>query len=320
MSSPPSCGAVTDSAARAVVFAHFDPERRIDPHVIHALREYRRHCGRLVLVSNGGPPRLPREAAAVVDTYLPRPNSGYDFGAWRAGLAALDRGAYAEILCVNDSVYGPLADLGPTLTSPRTAGADLWGMVVSEQAARRGGPRQRHVQTWFFAARRRLLESDAWGRFWAAVEPQASKQDVVERYEVGLSRAVEHAGLAVAGIYDAAAAGRVGFAELLPEVSLLEPARSWRVVRKGRRLPHNPSELVWWRLLQAGVPFVKVGLLRVNHYGVNLRRVLAALENTPGFDAGLVRRHLARNGEPPRKPPVARGETDPTRRAETSPV
>jgi hypothetical protein len=39
-----------------------------------------------------------------------------------------------------------------------------------------------------------------------------------------------------------------------------------------------------------------VGLLRVNHYGVDLRRVLAALENTPGFDAGLVRRHLARCG------------------------
>lgn len=296
MSRFPSCDAASDPVARAVVFAHFDPERRIDPHVTHALREYRRHCGRLVLVSNGGPSRLPREVAAVVDAYLPRPNAGYDFGAWRDGLASLDRGGYDEIICVNDSVYGPLADLGPPLASPRTAGADLWGMVVSEQAARRGGPRQRHVQTWFFAARRRLLESDAWDRFWADVEPQASKQDVIERYEVGLSQAVEAAGMAVAGIYDAGLAGRVGFAELVPEVSLLEPARSWRVVRKGRRVPHNPSELVWWRLLRAGVPFVKVGLLRVNHYGVDLRRVLAALENTPGFDAGLVRRHLARCG------------------------
>lgn len=296
MSRLPSCDAASDPAARAVVYAHFDSERRIDPHVIHALREYRRHCGRLVLVSNGGPSRLPQEVAAVVDAYLPRRNSGYDFGAWRDGLASLDRAAYAEIVCVNDSVYGPLADLGPTLASPRTAGADLWGTVVSEQAARRGGPRQRHVQTWFFAARRRLLESDAWGRFWAAVEPQASKQDVIERYEVGLSQAVAGAGMTVAGIYDAGLAGRVRFAELLPEVSLREPARSWRVVRKGRRVPHNPSELVWWRLLQAGVPFVKVGLLRVNHYGVDLRRVLAALEKTPGFDVGLVRRHLARCG------------------------
>jgi len=292
----PSSSDPCTPTARAVVFAHFDPGRTIDPHVIHALREYRRHAARLVLVSNDGPPRLPREAAAVVDAYLPRPNAGYDFGAWRDGLAALNHGAFDEILCVNDSVYGPLADLGPTLASPRIAGSDLWGMVVSEQAARRGGPRRRHVQSWFFGARRRLLESDAWARFWAAVEPQASKQAVIERYEVGLSRAVEEAGMVVAGIYDAGRAGRVGFVELLPEVSLLEPARSWRVVRKGRRLPHNPSELVWWRLLAAGVPFVKVGLLRINHYGVDLRRVLAAMEEAPGFDAGLVRRHLARCG------------------------
>lgn len=296
MNAPPAPPGACGPVARAVVFAHFDPARRIDPHVIHALQHYRRHCERLVLVSNGGPSRLPRAASAVVDAYLPRPNSGYDFGAWRDGLASLDRGTYDEILCANDSVYGPLADLGPTLASPRTVGADLWGMVVSEQSARRGGPRQRHVQSWFFGMRRRLLESEACDRFWAAVGPQATKQDVIERYEVGLSRAVEEAGMVVAGIYDAGRVPRVGFAELLREVSLLEPARSWRVVRKGRRVPHNPSELVWWRLLRAGVPFVKVGLLRVNHYGVNVRRLLSELEKTPGYDAGLVRRHLARCG------------------------
>ncbi|MFM7243052.1 MAG: rhamnan synthesis F family protein [Planctomycetaceae bacterium] len=296
MNGDPSSPGACEPTSRAIVFAHFDAEHRLDPHVIHALREYRRHCGRLVLVSNGGPAPLPREAAAMVDAYLPRPNSGYDFGAWRDGLASLDRGAYGEVLCVNDSVYGPLTDLGPTLANPRTAGADLWGMVVSEQAARRGGPRLRHVQTWFFGMRRRLLASDVYERFWAAVRPQASKQDVIERYEVGLSRAVAEAGMAVAGIYDAGLAPPIGFAELLPEVSLREPARSWRVVRKGRRVPHNPSELVWWRLLEAGVPFVKVGLLRINHYGVDLRRVLAELDRVPGYDASLVRCHLARCG------------------------
>lgn len=283
-------------ASRAVVFAHHDPDGGVDPHVIHALRQYRRHCDRLVMVSNGGPARLPREAAAVVDTYIPRPNLGYDFCAWRDGLAALDRGGHDEVLCANDSVYGPLADLAPALASPLTSAADLWGMVVSEQSARRGGPSVRHVQTWFFAMRRRLLESDVFTRFWSAVEPQATKQDVIERYEVGLSRSVEHGGMHVAGIYDAGRAPRVGFAELLPQVSLREPARSWRVVRKGRRLPHNPSELVWWRLLRAGVPFVKVGLLRINHYGVDLGRLMAELERTPGFDAGLIRDHLARCG------------------------
>lgn len=281
---------------RAIVVAHFDREGGCDPHVIHALREYRKCCDRLVLVSNGGPRRPAAEVAALVDRYVSRPNVGYDFCAWRDGLATLDRGSFDEIICVNDSVYGPLADLGPVLSSPRVGPADLWGMVVSEQPVSRASQPRRHVQTWFFAMRRRLLQSDLFETFWDGVEPQASKADVIDRYEVGLSHAVERAGMRVAGIYDAGREPRVRLAELLPHVSFLEPRRSWRVIRKGRRTPHNPSELVWWRLLEAGVPFVKVGLFRVNHYGLDLARVAAELERCSGFDMGLIRGHLARCG------------------------
>ena len=61
-------------------------------------------------------------------------------------------------------------------------------------------------------------------------------------------------------------------------------------------MPHNPSELVWWRLWEAGVPYLKVGLLRVNHYGLDLGRVLADLEQRTGYDLGLVHGHLRRCG------------------------
>jgi len=285
-----------DTAPRAIVFAHFDREGGCDPHVVRALRQYRRCCDRLVFVSNGGPRKPPAEVAALVDDYLSRPNVGYDFCAWRDGLATLPRGSFAEVICVNDSVYGPLADLEPVLSTPKILPADLWGMVVSEQPVSPGSRPLRHVQTWFFAMRRRLLESDVYERFWAGVVPRSSKREVINHYEVGLSHAVEQAGMRVAGIYDAGLEPRVRLAELLPHVSLFEPRRSWRVLRKGRRVPHNPSELVWWRLLEAGVPYVKVGLFRVNHYGLDLRRVMDALERRSRFDADLIRGHLARCG------------------------
>jgi lipopolysaccharide biosynthesis protein len=100
----------------------------------------------------------------------------------------------------------------------------------------------------------------------------------------------------VAGLYDASTASQVSLREVLPQVSLLAPRRSWRLVRKSRRTPHNPSELVWWRLLEAGVPYVKIGLFRVNHYGIDLGRVVAALGRTTPYDLGLIHRHLARCG------------------------
>jgi rhamnosyltransferase len=280
---------------RAIVLAHFDPQGRFDPHVMHAARAYRQLATRLVLVSNGGG-RLPRDLAELVDDYLPRPNAGYDFGAWKDGLATLDRGGFDEVVCVNDSVYGPLFDLAPAFDHPRTAVADLWGMVLSEQPTGRDRPRVPHVQSWFFAMRRPLLESAWFDNFWSAVEPAPTKREVVERFEIGLSRSAVEAGFRIAGLYDATTASRVALREVMPHISLTAPYRSWRLIRKSRRTPHNPSELVWWRLLEAGVPFVKVGLFRMNHYGIDLDRVLAELGRQTPFDLGLIHGHLARCG------------------------
>lgn len=276
---------------RALVFMHFDPAGCVDPHVGHAVAAYRPHCGRLVFVSNAAD-RLPPPLAALVDTFIPRPNVGYDFCGWRDGLATLDRADFDEIVCVNDSVYGPLFDLAPALADGRVAGADLWGMVLSAQPIR-GHQSEPHVQSWFFAMRRRLLASDTFDRFWSRVVPLESKREVVARYEVGLSRQVARDGLRIAGIYDATHAPRPTLAELLPQLSAADLGRSWRLVRKGRRRLHNPSELVWWRLLDAGVPFVKVNLFRTNHYGVDLGRVRRRLQRMPAYDPALLDAHQA---------------------------
>jgi lipopolysaccharide biosynthesis protein len=280
---------------RAIVFAHHDPSGGVDPHVIHAITAYRRFADRLVLVSNGGG-RLPPTIAPLVDTYRARPNVGYDFGAWRDGIDTLPRGEFDEVICVNDSVYGPLFDLEPAFHDRRTAAADLWGMVVSNQPTARDSPRIRHLQSWFFGMRRPFLESACYDAFWSGIVPLESKREIVERYEIGLSRQATEAGFRVAGLYDAPVAARVGIREVFPHLSVVAPRRSWRLVRKSRRTPHNPSELVWWRLLEAGVPFVKVGLFRVNHYGLDLSRVLAGIGRSTQFDLGLIRSHLARCG------------------------
>lgn len=283
------------ASRRAIIVAHYDPRGGFDPHVVHAIRQYRGHASRIVLASNGGR-SLPSELSGLIDTYLPRPNVGYDFGAWRDGLASIDRTAFDEVICVNDSVYGPLFDLAPALASRRTSDADLWGMVVSEQPSSRHLPRQPHVQSWFFAMRRPLLAAPWFERFWSSVEPMPTKRDVIDRYEIGLSQSAIEAGFSIAGLYDARTSGRVAVREVMPHVSLMKPLRSWRLFKKSRRTPHNPSELVWWRLLAAGIPYVKVGLFRVNHYGIDLDRVLDALREKTPYDLGLIHRHLARCG------------------------
>ena len=288
---------------RAIILAHHDCHGIIDPHVMHALRAYRSHAERVVLVSTSAR-QLPAEARGLVDQFLPRDNVGYDFGSWRAGLLSLDAlptpgftaPGFDEVLCVNDSVYGPLGEPTQALSAPRTATADLWGMVLSEQQP---GNRQRlpHLQSWFFAARRALLDSAAWGRFWEDVAPQASKESIIQHHELGLSRQVTGAGFRIAALYDAREHGPPSWSEILPHLSAGEPWRSWQHLHKTRLWPHNPAEAAWHRLLAAGVPYVKVGLLRVNHYRLDphtLWREVTAAAALAGYDPQLIEHHLAR--------------------------
>ena len=280
---------------RAVVFAHFDAGGGFAPYVHHALAAYRGVAESLVVVSNSAR-RLPASLAGIVDAFVPRTNLGYDFAAWRDGLATLAAGHHDEVICVNDSVFGPLFDLAGALDHDRVAAADLWGMVLSDQNTSREAPRIPHLQSWFLGLRRPLLESDACDAFWRSVKPLGSKREVVERYEIGFSARMAAAGFRVAGLYDATTAAPVSLREVWPHVSPWHPRRSWRLVRKSRRRPHNPSELVWWRLWDAGVPYLKVGLFRVNHYGLDLGRVLAELQARSAYDLGLVAGHVARCG------------------------
>jgi lipopolysaccharide biosynthesis protein len=276
---------------RAVILAHYDRDGIVDPYVIRALRSYREIADRLVLVSASAS-SLPAALATVVDDFLPRANIGYDFCSWRDGIARLgDPQQFDEIVCANDSVYGPLSDLSPVMADSRVAAADFWGMVMSAQ-------RGDHVQSWFFAMRRPVIESRAFREFWESVEPQSSKEQVIDHYEVGLTEAFAGAGFRAAAIYDGRRDSPPTFRERCRNVSPLRFSLFGRHRRRVSRMgpPFNPSELFWERACDAGVPFIKAAIFRANPYRVDRQRVLArAAQRWPEWGC-VVRNHLDRVG------------------------
>lgn len=299
---------------RAVVLAHHDRDGIVDPHVVHALRAYRTVADRLVLVSTSAR-RLPPALEGTVDTFVARDNVGYDFASWRAGLEALDpRGGHAapgfdEVTCVNDSVYGPLSEPVALFRDPRVCVADLWGMVLSRQPPRGAGRTPRpHLQSWFFSARRPLLDAPVWRNFWEGVGPLPTKHDVVSRLELGLSERVAAAGFSLAALHDSRTAPAVAWREIAPHLAIRRPLRAWRLLRKARRPLHNPAELLPHRLLASGVPFMKVALFRVNHYGLDptvIRHLLRESAAAGAYDPALVEGHLGRLSAGPARPDPA---------------
>ena len=290
---------------RALILAHYDRDGLIDPHVIQALQIYRRLVDRLVVVSTAAA-GLPPAAAKLVDDFVTRQYEGYDFCSWKLGLERLvPHHEFDEIVFCNDSVYGPLSMWERLLDDPRVEDADLWGMVRSIQGPKcRGNVDCPHLQSWFFVMRKRAIRSPAFSSFWNRVQPLPTKEHVIEQYEIGLSETFAQAGLTLRAIYDTAATADESapvWTDIAPHFSSTWSRihHSWRLLKKARRRRINPAELLPLKVIDAGVPFVKVGVFRVNHYGLDLnyvRRQLTERQQSGqiAYDLTLIDDHLQR--------------------------
>ena len=289
---------------RALIFAHYDRDGVIDPHVQYAIKCYREVVKRLVVVSTSAT-ALPESIAQYVDHFISRPNKGYDFCSWKEGIELLgDSQQFDEIICCNDSVYGPLFDLAPVLESSCLAGVDLWGMVHSVQGTKQRKAREssNHLQSWFFGMRRNLIHSPVFDSFWKSITPLDKKDDVINAYEIGMTEKFREAGFRIGAIYDSADCSikpNLSFLEIVPHLNWRNIRHSYRVIKKTRRRINNPSELAPIRLVQLGVPFLKVNAFVVNHYGLDLDFIRQELERMGhrqeiDYDLSLIDAHLMR--------------------------
>ena len=258
---------------RVAVFIHFDRRGAVGAHTVRYVRALSEAGLSVVFVTNSG--LLRPEAMAALQPLcagvIVRRNIGYDFGAMRDGIETLrlPRADTESMLLVNDSLYGPLGPLGPALGRMDFAKADVWGATDSWQGCY-------HVQSYFVAVGRKVLDSAVWRRFWSGVRPVKSKIWVVLRYELGLSRAL------VRGGFDVAALWRYhDLIETVDPAFLIqadrdapvneEPMIAMRRIHAHRirhnvavRQPLNPTSDLWRQLIRAGFPFVKRELLRDN--------------------------------------------------------
>lgn len=278
---------------RAVILVHFDRRRTLASFVMEALRQYREVADKVVLVSTSLqelPDKLRR--STILDHFIPRENIGYDFCSWKAALDSI-KGIrdFDEVIFSNDSVYGPLWSLKEILTDPRTRDADFWGMAKCDLHTP-------HVQSWFFAARSSLIRSDPFERFWRQVRPLPTKEETIHNYEIGMTTYFRMCGMKIAALFDAASTPPPTWTERLRHVSWRWPARSLKHVRKTRphRGPFNHSELLWDRLWDAGVPYIKSGIFRHDHYRLSHRVVMRSVEKRFPNWLPLIREHLREFG------------------------
>ncbi len=284
--------------ATLAVMVHYDPDGQVAGHVRYALRRLRPVADRLVFVTTA---QLSAGAAAsleIADTVISRPNVGYDFYSWRAGLlSGPDWTGYERVILANDSIVGPLVGVEDLLEHMRGTGADVYGITTSAQVVR-------HVQSYWTCYGPAAIAEESLRRFWAEMVAVDERQAVIERYELGLGRLVEAAGLRVGSYFTATPheerimAARMASYSRPPTTRALAAGAAY-ALQPVRRVVESPVLGLWDRALDgARLPAVKVSLFSRNPYRIDRAAALAELteqfpEAFDGFEAYLRRLGVA---------------------------
>lgn len=291
-----------EAATRVAIFVHFDRQGLVHDFVHHYVRELGKAGFATIFVSNALrlAPDIAERLVPVCASILRRDNVGRDFGAFKDALATIPRLDRLEsLLLANDSVYGPFQDLGELIGRMNMAEADVWGVTDNWE-------QHFHLQSYFLLFGRQALAADGFRRFWAHVRHVQAKQWIIDRYEIGLTRAMIQSGLRC----------RAAFPYRLVATSLIEAvqadaesAGSARGSEHRRRfmdglvqaiesgVPLNSSHFFWEHLIvRMGCPFLKQELLRDNP--VHVPGVLyweKAVQSVSKYDTDLIARHLERS-------------------------
>ena len=238
---------------RAFVVAHYDPAGRVAQH-LRGLVAHLASLGRVVFVSTNLATADEQALASTGIEVITRPNEGYDFFSWRRGIEALGELSAFDALTILNSSFVCLDP--PTLTSRFFASAspdvDVLGITSNYEYAA-------HVQSyWMSFETRRVLDSPAFAAFWRDMQPVSDRNLVIPRYEVGLSQAMNRAGLRLASAF---------------------------TPPPGQRPPyHNPTH-VFWDAVLAQFGIIKLELLRTNPFRMDLSRLDAVLQARPDWRA-----------------------------------
>ena len=272
------------------VFAHFDPDGLVAPHVTRHLDALATVCDRITVVSTSALRPEGRRTLGAYGALVERTNEGYDFGSWQAGiLGTVDWARPPRLIIANDSTVGPLRPLDRMLEEMSGTDTDVWGAALSHQYGT-------HLQSFFLVVEPHVVAAPHFRAFWESVTPLDRRWFVIHRYELGLSRMLVAADFRLKGYFTPS-----------PEEQELCDARraDAQASDAPRRRPDdvprigsNPMLGLWDRALPDGrLPFVKMEALRDDPYRLGAEQTLTRCEQAfPDHFVG-VREYLDRTRE-----------------------
>lgn len=178
---------------RVAVFASYTSDGILPPQVIPYLEGLQLLTTAIVVVcDNELQPSEIQKLSKLTAHVITGRHGEYDFGSYKRGVAWLRESGLLDaaddlILC-NDSCYGPIGSFAPMFAEMEAKNLDLWGATESHEISY-------HLQSFFVVLSHTAFNSSAFITFMDSIEKQANVQEVIKKYEVGLTQTLIKSGL-----------------------------------------------------------------------------------------------------------------------------
>lgn len=190
---------------RLLLYVHFNKNNELDKHVLYQLKHMRPLFERLVFLSNSplSETDIHRlQSLGLADDIIQRENKGFDFAAWKEGMALVGFEAlkdYESVTVMNDTCYGPLWDMAPIYDEMETDSTiDFWGLT--NHRAYKGLPE--HLQSYYLSFKQKVVASDAFQNFWQGIQSFDNVQDVIDHYETQVTTVLQDAGFTYQALFN----------------------------------------------------------------------------------------------------------------------
>lgn len=172
--------------------------------------------------------------AAASGHVIERPNTGYDFGAYREAWNWLHRNGHAldRLILMNDSAWFPLRRNDDSLRRMEAMKVDLAGQIFKEEKSEARG--RNHLESHLLMFSGHALQHPAVIRFWADYVMTDNKPQTIQRGERGLTQLGLASGLLVQGLLDREK--MVDLLSQLPDPKLLQALESLAIHNEGDKL------------------------------------------------------------------------------------
>lgn len=190
----------------AAVFATFDKNGKIPDSTISYIKEVKQYVDYIVLVSDS--PIEQDEVHKIrefVDSVFYQHHGKYDFGSYQKGYFELERNGVLErvdnLLFFNDSVIYVGKSLEEVFRNAKNS--NFYGIVKSELKLSIDDVtyQTKHLQSWFLMFSDKIFKSEWFKNFLNNVEQEKYKEDIIIKYELGLSKLIAEHGYELDSYY-----------------------------------------------------------------------------------------------------------------------